>query len=455
MYAKKVVAILLFAAVLLGACAPTTPVPTEVSNAPAQPAQPTQAEQPASAPEQSAEEAKPVVVSVWVTDAPAVRKAAEEYEKLTGKKVIVEEIAREVLQEKEKTELTAKTGAYDILWVPSEWVAELAEGQLLEPLNPYMENSALPQPDQADWASPGAVEAYNYKGNLYGYPVALDTVFLYYRTDLIEKAPDTWDEYLQVAKEQTNDQRYGATLFGKLPESIAWDFINYFWSFGGEILDENFRPTVNSPEGVAALTYFTDLLNKDQVVSPGVSTYEYPEVLAAFQQDKAAMVLQWNAAYADFGNPEASPAIFDKFAATVLPGKQMEDGTINRKVIGHVWGFVMNASSQNKEEAYSFLVYLTGKEGLQYFPTDGASINVNSKAVLSDPAMIEAHPEFELLNESFQYLQLWPTTTATSQIILTIAQEASSALVGSKTPQQAMDDANKAIDDLMQQAGYY
>ncbi len=453
MNAKKLFAVLLLVTVLLGACTPATPAPVEQ---PTQaPVEPTQAPEPTKAPEQPAAEAKPVVVSVWVTDAPAVKKAAEAYEQETGKKVIVEEIAREVLQEKEKTELTAKTGAYDILWVPSEWVAELAEGQLLEPLDAYMANSNLPQPDQADWASPGAVEAYNYKGKPYGFPVALDTVFLYYRTDLIEKAPETWDEYLEVAKAQTNDQRYGATLFGKLPESIAWDFITYFWSFGGEILDENFRPTVNSKEGVEALTYFTDLLNKEKVVPPGVATYEYPEVLAAFQQDKAAMVLQWNAAYGDFASQEKSPAVFDKFAASVVPGKKMEDGSINRKVIGHVWGFVMNASSTNKEEAFKFLVYLTGKEGLKYFPTDGASINVNSKAVLSDPAMVEAHPEFATLNESFQYLQLWPTTTATSQIILTIAQEASNALAGIKTPQQALDDANKAIDELMQQAGYY
>lgn len=430
MNAKKMFPLMLLVAVLLGACSPA-------------------------ASEQPAAEAKPVVVSVWVTDAPAVRKAAETYEKETGKKVIVEEIAREVLQEKEKTELTAKTGAYDILWVPSEWVAELAEGQLIEPLDAYMNNSNLNQPDQADWASPGAVAAYNYKGAQYGFPVSLDTIFLYYRTDLIEKAPQTWDEYLQVAKAQTNDQRYGATIFGKLPESIAWDFIIYFWSFGGQILDENFHPTVNSKEGVEALTYFVDLLNKDKVVPPGSATYEYPEVLAAFQQDKAAMVLQWNAAYGDFANPEASPAVYDKFAATVVPGKKMDDGTINRKVIGHVWGFVMNASSQNKEEAYEFLTYLTGKDGLKFFPTDGASINVNSKAVLSDPEMMKAHPEFAILNESFQYLELWPTTTATSQIILTIAQEASNALVETKTPQQALDDANQAIDDLMKQAGYY
>lgn len=290
-----------------------------------------------------------IVVSVWVTDAEAVKMAAQAYEEETGKKVVVEEIAREILEEKEKTELTSKMGGYDILLVPSEWIAELAEGGLLEPLDSYMANSDLRQPDQGDWVSPGSIAAYNYKDMLYGFPISMDTLFLFYRTDLIQKPPETWDEFLQIAQELTTDQRFGTTIFGKLPQSIAWDFINYFWGFGGNLLDENFHPTVNSPEGVVGLTFFTDLLNKYQVVPPGVPTYEYPEVLVAFQQDKAAMVLQWNAAYSDFADQGKSPLIYDKFDVTVVPGMKQADGTISRRVIGHVWGFSMNASSKSKQ----------------------------------------------------------------------------------------------------------
>ncbi|NPV55571.1 MAG: sugar ABC transporter substrate-binding protein [Anaerolineae bacterium] len=447
----KLFTILLLGAVILSACGPAATPAEEVHETTAPPAEAT-AVPPT---EEPAVEAKPVVVSVWTSDLKAVQLAAEAYTAETGKPVTVQEIARDVLQEKEKTELTSKTGAIDILYVPSEWLAELAEGGLVEPLDEYMANPELLQPDQSDWASPGSVDAYRYKDSLYGFPVSMDTLFLYYRKDLIETPPETWDDFLRIAQEQTTAERYGTTIFGKLPESISWDFINYFWGFGGELLDENFHPTVNSEEGVAALTFFTDLLNKYQVVPPGVPTYEYPEVLAAFQQDKAAMVIQWNAAYQSFVDPEQSPLIYDKFETTVLPGMKMDDGTIYRRSIGHVWGFVMNASSTNKEEAYNFLVYLTSKEGLKFFPDNADSKNVNSKAILNDPAMLEAHPEYAYLADSFQYMSLWPTTLATSQLILTLAQEASAALAQTKSPQEAMDDAQQAIDELMQEAGYY
>ena len=107
---------------------------------------------------------KPITVAVWVTDAPAVRNAGAAYEQATGGKVVVEEIAREVLREKEVTALSAKQGTYDVLLVPSEWIAELAEGGFLQPLDDLMANSKLPQPDKNDWASPGSVDSYRYKG---------------------------------------------------------------------------------------------------------------------------------------------------------------------------------------------------------------------------------------------------------------------------------------------------
>lgn len=442
---QKFVVVFLLLALVLSAC--TTPKAVETQSAVTEASM---TEVAAVAPVDTT----PVVVAVWVTDAPAVKKAAEAYEQETGKKVIVEEIAREVYREVETTALQSKTGQFDLLWMPSESVTGLVEGGFLEPLDSWMANSALTQPDQADWNSPGAVEAYKFKGVLYGFPVATDTEFLFYRTDLIEKAPEDWDEYLAVAQAQTTETRKGATIFGKMPESIAWDFINYFWSFGGVLLDENFQPQINSPEGVAALQYFVDLYQKYKVVPEGSPTYEYGEVLAAFQQDKVAMAIQWNGAYSDFASAEKSPITYDKFAATLLPGKRMEDGTINRAIIGHVFGFVMDANSKNKEAAWDFLVYLTGKNGLKYFVTDGASQNVNSVAVLSDPAMVNDHPEFPIVNETLRYVQFWPNSSVTPDLILALAQEVSSALAGTKTPQQAMDDANTAAIKLMKDAGY-
>ncbi|PKL47100.1 MAG: hypothetical protein CVV37_08315 [Nitrospira bacterium HGW-Nitrospira-1] len=316
------------------------------------------------------------------------------------------------------------------------------------------------------------VEGYKYKSKLYGLPIYSDTVLLFYRTDLFKqygivnaegnpKPPETWVEYLEDAKKLTIDTDgdgkidiYGGTIYGKLPESIAWDYINYLWSFGAEILDENYCPIINSKEGIDSLQYFVNLYRLHKVVPLGSPTYEYPEVDIAFKEGKVAMAIHWNAAYRGFLDPEQSPKIPDKWAATVLPGRLMPDGTILRRTIGHVWGFAMDASSRNKKEAYTVLVYFTGKEGIMNWAQGPMGILGNSKAVLADSQIFASHPEAPLLDEAFKYVHLWPNTTVTHDIILAIALEASEALAGTKTPQEALDDCAIKIDKIMKKAGY-
>jgi maltose-binding protein MalE len=46
-----------------------------------------------------------------------------------------------------------------------------------------------------------------YKGKLYGFPVSMDTEFLYYRKDLITIAPETWNEYLARRKHNASQGR--------------------------------------------------------------------------------------------------------------------------------------------------------------------------------------------------------------------------------------------------------
>jgi len=463
MKTQKLVFVLAILSLLMASCQPATtltqpPIPTN-TGAPVVPTQtsvqPTTTTTTTLAGYAQCSGAKPITASVWTTDADSFRAAAAAYKTATGNTVNIEEINRDVLQEKVFTELQSKTGNVDIVFVPSEWVAQLAEGGLLEPLDSYMANKDLPQPDPNDWASPGAVEGYKYKGTLYGMPQSMSTVGLFYRTDLIQTPPEDFDQLLGIAEEQTKGGRYGMTIFGKIPESIAWDFINYFWGFGGQLLDENFQPHLNSPEGIAALTYFVDLYRKYKVVPEGSPTYEYPEIVAAFQQDKVAMALQWIGAWYDWADKTKSPLIYNKFNATLYPGKRMPDGSVHRATIGHVWGLAINSASNNKQDAYCFLTYFTSEPGLRAgFANTIVASGLNSKAILQDPEVIKNHPETPVQQKAFQYMYLWPNTTVTSELITTLATESSAALAGTKSPQQAMDDAQAEYVKILTKAGY-
>ena len=95
----------------------------------------------------------------------------------------------------------------------------------------------------------------------------------------------------------------------------------------------------------------TDFLFKDGVVSPGVVGYEYAEVLTAYQQGKAVMALEWNA---------AAPTILDKKKSADRPPPPPSRSTPTTTAAGQtqnriypsVWAQGVSAYSKKQEAAF-------------------------------------------------------------------------------------------------------
>src|SRR5262249_23673981 len=96
-------------------------------------------------------------------------------------------------------------------------------------------------------------------------------------------------------------------LFGVKPTfHSAINVVQPAWSKGAEFFTADWHPQMSSQPVVDATAFMTNLLFQDKVVSPGVVGYEYPEVLTASQQGKAAMALEWNAAAPTILDPTKS-----------------------------------------------------------------------------------------------------------------------------------------------------
>jgi len=73
---------------------------------------------------------------------------------------------------------------------------------------------------------------------------------------------------------------------------------------------------------------------------------------------------------------------------------------------------------------------------------------------LSDPAVVEKIPQFELLAEVMPYRQIIPPTTVTSDMVTTMNEAIVAAVTGTKTSQQALDDAATKLKEMLEKAGY-
>ncbi|MFG2429452.1 sugar ABC transporter substrate-binding protein [Streptomyces sp. NPDC048590] len=114
-------------------------------------------------------------------------------------------------------------------------------------------------------------------GTAYGVPWYADVRGLYYRTDLaekggVDKAPATWEDHHKLAEAYRKaGSQWGTAL--QPGNTGAWQgWLQFLYSEGGDIVGEDGRSALGSPEAVKALetwgSYFKDGLAKKNFV-PG------------------------------------------------------------------------------------------------------------------------------------------------------------------------------------------
>lgn len=444
-------AVLLVIAQLLAACAPAaTPTPA--------PAEPTQApEQPTQAP---VEAAKPIVVAVWSgPEHDNLVKVAAEYSKITGKEVVIEEVAREAYFDKLNT-ITATCGKdYDAFYAMSDFIPAYVAADGLKDLNTYFEDAAVASPEFSLDDYGMATSFFTFDNKVYVLPSEGDTAWLWYRKDLFEKAglepPQTWEEFYAAAQALNDPANgvYGAVI-GVKPDEAWWDFMYYLFGQGGELLNPDNTVAINNEAGVKALTFYASLL-AEGLVPPDVSTYGYVEILEALSKGKAAMGIEWMAAAQDLTSCEKSlcdgqgqPLL----GYTLTPGVKQADGSIKRHTGGSQWGWAIPACSENQMEAYKFIEWLTSPAGAKLWAMNGG-IPGNIKA-LSDPEVVAKIPQFALLAEVMPYRSIFPTLTVSPEMLPVVNEGIVAAVTGTKDPQAAADDMAAKLSEILKSGGY-
>ena len=123
-----------------------------------------------------------------------------------------------------------------------------------QPLDQYINGTDKASFLNLDDLQPG-VSNLTFDGSIYGFPSEGDTAWLFYRTDLLSAAgiqpPPRWRR-CWPRRRQLNQppDRYGLVIGNKKDEAW-WDFMHYFWAFGGQLFDPTtYEVTVNNAAGV-------------------------------------------------------------------------------------------------------------------------------------------------------------------------------------------------------------
>ncbi|MEI7845201.1 MAG: ABC transporter substrate-binding protein [Chloroflexota bacterium] len=282
------------------------------------------------------------------------------------------------------------------------------------------------------------------KGKRYALPVSTNNMQLIWNKDLFtkagldpEKAPTTWDE-MQAMAEKCQDPAKGVVGFEYYTqptgEGITWQFQVWLWAAGGKFLnDDNTKAAFNTPEGLKALTYVSDML-KGKGSKPGP--------WGLFGDQKACMQLDGSWL---FGYRKDAPF---KWGIAAVPAPA--GGTTASNVGGeHLFMF---EATKNKEAVWKFMQYLTSSEIQLEWDQRTGFLPVR-KSVAENVDYLkwvnETEPRMLPFVQGMASAHTRPATAKYFAVSDAFSREIQKALLGDGSPAEALTAAESAVNEAL------
>ena len=331
-------------------------------------------------------------------------------------------------------------------------VAQRAEAQQATNLSEYIEEGF------SDEFYPQLWDTVEYEGDAYAVPFNTDTQVIFYNKTLFKEAgiseeqlPQTWEELETVAR--------------KLDVKNGDDFerIGFYplWNLGADVW------ALNADDGVS-------WFDKDENVKIDTdNTVEALEWILDWQEYYGQDTI--NRLEAEFGSGVADPFISglvamraqninyysslaenapDDFEFGVIQIPEKESGS------GHwSWGggFVLEVpyGAKDPEASYEFIKYLSTPEVQEKFGEKSFDIMANRTAnenlVNNDNLDENGQMIYQMADENFANTVITPVPLTAPDFSSLVNEQIDQIMLGSKTPAEGLADAQKAVEDLVEQ----
>jgi multiple sugar transport system substrate-binding protein len=371
-----------------------------------------------------------------------VRKMTADFEKANSKiKVEPTFVAYEALHD--KIVAAAPAGTYDVVLIDVIWPAEFSTKKIITEVT-----GDVP----GEWKTGmlgGALTTAKYQNKFYGVPWILDTKYFFSNTDLLQKAGvdpaslSTWDGVLAAARALKDKKviEYPLMWSWKQAEALICDYTQLVGAFGGKFLSDDGRSVAfNTGGGLAALEFMKKTLD-DKLTNPNSMESLEDDVRKVFSEGGAAMALNWTYMYAAADDPTQSK-IAGKVAVAPTPTGPAGGPGCNGSM-----ALCVTSGSRNQKAAWRYISYLTSAEVQNNYaknslPCWTASYD-NSKVVETNPTVVPVAKK-ELAN-----LIERPQVPRYNEISQLLQAELQNALLGRKSPKQALDDAANQAKSLV------
>ncbi len=310
-------------------------------------------------------------------------------------------------------------------------------------------------PEDQAWLKsfyPAFMENSQTGGKTWGIPFQRSTIVLYYNKEMFKEAgldpnrpPRDWKEQVEYAQKLTKRDASGkVTQWGmQIPSSgfPYWLFQALAIQAGQQLMnDAGTEVYYDRPGTIEALTYWLDLVKKYKVHPDGI--VDWGTTPRDFFERKVAMMWTTTGNLTNVRNN----AKFD-FGVAMLPaGKQPGSPTGG----GNFYIFKKSPPAQ-REAAFRFVKWVTAPQRAAQWGIDTGYVAVRPDA-WETPKMkeyVKSVPVAAVARDQLQYSVAELSTHDNQRVTQALNDGLQAALTGTKTPEQAMTDAQREAERLL------
>lgn len=343
-------------------------------------------------------------------------------------------VSYDSLHDKIVTAQVGGNGKYDVVLMDTPWPAELVTANIVSDITSKIPADFLSGVFDSAWT------AAKYNGKTYGVPWINDTKFFFYNSDMFSKAgltaaPKTWDEVEADAKaiKAAGIVKYPITASWKQAEAVICDWTQLAAAFGGsDFVDANGKALFNQGGGLAALTFMKKLLDEG-LVDPASLSQTEDDVNSVVSAGQAAMALNWTYGLSVMNDPSKS-TVAGKMKVAPSPG----EGSVTTSGVNGGMSLAVTTTTKHPNEALAYALFMASEKSQEM---DVANALPMWKASFDDPNVTKNNPDlFAAAKIEFAGLVARPVVPYYTKLSNALQDAIQQALLGKKTPQQALDD---------------
>ncbi len=340
------------------------------------------------------------------------------------------------------TALEGGASDFDVMVIDVIWTPEFARAGWIADLTRWFPPSTL----REDFL-PGPVDAVVVEDHTWAVPWFVDVGLLYYRTDLVPRAPRTYAELESFAREaMARDPALNGYVWqGRQYEGLNCNVFEAVWGHGGDTLAGN-RLQLDTPETREALNWMRGLLVEG--ISPlSVTAAAEEETRRMFQDGRVVFMRNWPYAWSEAQQP-GSP-IRGRVGYAALPTESGEPGA---GTLGG-WQLAMNRNIPEWRQAIvaKFIAHMTSPEAHLVLAVHYAR-NPPRRSVYELAELKERSPFIASLLPMIERARPRPVTPWYVLVSDVLQGEFSAAIAGLRPPEVALSRAQKLSDHLMEGA---